>query len=216
MSWAVWESRLPVGSSATRTGVIVGQGTGDRHPLLLAAREHAGQPSRGGLRAPAPGKPWRARASVVAPAHPRRPIREPGGRSPARSAWAELIKLKDDTDVPATPAGQVVLTQSMQILPCEENAPARRPVNAGQQVKGRRLAAARRPGDSEQAPNGHGEVDVIEDNGLAGVLPDAAREVLDLNQHVGAPRRRRALRLPRAPRVRRHPGWKRAGRPQSS
>lgn len=43
MSAANWESRLPVGSSASSSGGVIDDGAGYTHPLLFATGEHHGQ-----------------------------------------------------------------------------------------------------------------------------------------------------------------------------
>ena len=93
----------------------------------------------------------------------------------------ELEELEDDAHVASAPARERVLAAPAQLLPGEDDLPARRAVDAGQQVEQRRLAAAGGAVDGEEALRWDAEGEVVEDDGPLRARGDDARKALDLD-----------------------------------
>src|SRR5262249_18337544 len=94
----------------------------------------------------------------------------------------ELEKLKDDADMLATPASELVLAHLAHLAPREDDAPAGGPVDASQEVEQRRLAAAGWAFDSEERLRRDGEGEIFQDADGLRARGDEAREAIDLDK----------------------------------
>ena len=57
-------------------------------------------------------------------------------------AWQQIVKLKDEPDLVAADACQVIIGKTREILPVDEDLAAGRPIEAADQVQQRRLSGS--------------------------------------------------------------------------
>ena len=100
---------------------------------------------------PPPGTQARARATGCAAGRPAAQLQRQQDVLQRRQRRNELEELEDDAHIASAPAGQRVLAAPAQLLAGEDDLPARRAINAGEQVEQRRFAAARWAIDGEEA-----------------------------------------------------------------
>ena len=82
----------------------------------------------------------------------------------------------------ATPSGELVLAHLAHLATREDDAPARGPVDAGQQVEQRRFAAARWSVDGEERLRRDGEGEIVQDGDGLRARGDDARDMLNFDQ----------------------------------
>src|SRR5215471_16724986 len=91
---------------------------------------------------------------------------------PCRQGGQQLEELEDDADVAAPPPGELVLAHVANLVTSKGNAARCGPVDSGQDVEQRRLAASRGSVDGEQAAVRDLECDRVEDGGRGPVAAD--------------------------------------------
>ena len=144
ISAPVRESRLPVGSSASRIGGLNRQGAGNGHALALAARELFGQVCR-------PVVQLDERQQLT------RPIGNFLAVPPAQVQWQadvleagerrqQIEELEDEADLVAPDLRQAFVRQVGQQLSVDLHGAGARPIEPANQVQKRRLA---RPGGAD-------------------------------------------------------------------
>ncbi len=161
-------SDLLAGSNVERAGRLVSkqqrrsvhERAGDRDPLALAAREPCGI-----------GVPVRARSAASRAARPHgRDPRPPAFRRAARAAGRcrdgqvveQVEELEDHPDPAAAEARRAGLAEPVDPRVGDGDRAARRPVEPGDQVQQRRLAAARRSHDRDGFARPDLEADPVE------------------------------------------------------
>ena len=140
-----WESRLPVGSSARISAGIGHQRPGHRDPLLLTAG-HLTRPVLGPVGQPDPGqrlhRPLPA-LGLVDPGVTQRQL----DIAPGRHRGQQVELLEDEPDLLVADLGQLGLGHLRDVRAVQLVVPARRVVQATQDVHQRRLPRPRRPHD---------------------------------------------------------------------
>ena len=140
---AVEVARRLVADDQLRIG---GERARDRDPLLLTTRELGRQVVE---LVPEPHelevvpRTLEALALRAAPGK----VERQHGVLERRQRRQQLEELEDDPDVRAPPDGQLLLAHLVETLPVDRDLPRRRPVDPGDQVEDRRLAAPRRADD---------------------------------------------------------------------
>ena len=146
---------------------VVGQGAGDGHALLLPARERGGEfvglidqldPLQ---KLQGAGFPLAPRVRV-AEIHGQHQVFQHGeGRQ-------QLEELEDDAHPAAAPLRQLVLAQLVHRRALDKHLTARGPVDPGDHVDQRRLAAARLADDGHKLPRADLQIDIFERGEFAG------------------------------------------------
>jgi hypothetical protein len=145
---------------------LVGQRARDRRTLLLA-----------------PGEGGRHLVGLVADAHPFQQLPRPAAPVAHRDFLGEvhrqhhvldhrqrgqqLEELEHQPDVLPPPAGQLGLRQRTKLGAGDANRSGRGPIDAGDQVQQRSLAAARPPHDRDELALGDREAEVVDRDDLA-------------------------------------------------
>ena len=117
MSAPVWESRLPVGSSASRIGRVKREGAGDGDALPLAAGELVGQV----IEAMAELHQFEQLAGALVDVAARQPfeVQRQGDVLDAGQAGEQVEELEDEADLVAAQAGEVVVGERGDGLPVD-------------------------------------------------------------------------------------------------
>ena len=175
---------------------IVGQRPGDRGALLLPARERGGQLVGLVGDADRSSSCWRAVAplagrDLLGEVHRQHHVLGHGQRR------QQLEELEHQPDVAAPPGSQPGLRQRPQIGAGGPDGPRGGPVDPGEQVQQRRLAAARAPDDRDELALGDVEAEVVDGDELAGCQRVGLDDVADLDRVVhGGCLRRESIRSP--------------------
>ena len=158
---AVAESRLPVGSSATINAGSLASERAIATRCCWPPDSAAGSLSawsatrRRSSNARARGRRSR-RGKVAQEVHRQHHVLGDGERG------QELEELEDDSDAAPAPRGERVLRQRVQRLAVDGDLAIGRLLDAGQQVRQRRLAAARRSDNGDALAGADVEIDVVE------------------------------------------------------
>ena len=94
----------------------------------------------------------------------------------------ELEELEDDADMLATPSCELVLAHLAHLAPREDDAPARGPVDASEQVEQCRFAAAGWAVDGEERLRRNGEGEIVQNGDGLCARGDDARDMLNFDQ----------------------------------
>src|SRR5437870_3709900 len=104
----------------------------------------------------------------------------------------EVVELKDESDVAGPPAGQRRLAEAGDLLAVDDDPTARRPVDAGDQIKQRRLARAGRTHQSQKIAARNVQRDPVQNGDVKFVALVDLANIADLNQSLHASSVRRS------------------------
>ena len=97
----------------------------------------------------------------------------------------EVVELEDEADVPRAPRGQGGLVEARDLPAVNDDAAARRPIDAGDEVQQCGLARARRPHEREEVAARNVEGDAVQDRDFEFVAVVDLVDVLDVNERRG-------------------------------
>ena len=192
----VIESRAPVGSSARTIAAPAHERSGDRDPLLLAAREVVGVAVGEVPEADA----FERLGCLGLRGRDRRAVKLERQRDVLASGepGEEVQVLEDVADRSPTEDRQLRRIHPADVLPLDEDAAARRPVEPADEREERRLARAARAHDREELATLDAERGRVESDhfGVPGAEAALGRLELDRSRHeIASPARADRLRM---------------------
>ncbi len=157
---ALWVSRLPVGSSASRIGGSLASARAIGGALTLAARElvRPAVAQSGDVQALQDGL---GTALNGFPAAPRKPPQRDHDILEDGELRQQKVELEDKTDAAQAEGGRFIAIECASVASLQPDPPAGRPIEQPEEVEQRRFARARGSGDGDKLAGADRQIDVL-------------------------------------------------------